>query len=436
MRLKFPRSFRLLIPAVALTCQLGAAQVNSAYNSATINNTDFSLKCQWVAKDAFPVTRSGYITDFFVADGIVFVNDITGEENRFFMERFDAESGEYLGKTTLVWDVEGTPTGTTFIGTDSEGKPFVASKAAHNLQSDGYPFIICPIDIIDGVPHAVDRYLLPLYSPWWPRDPFINGTFSSGKFEVIAPIWQGENPTKEDRGQKPQTGAVVKWVVDGSKTATPVAEATCTISECITMPLGDGNILIYDRNRFGQTTGFDYNKPHICRFNDTDNGLITIDVFAGEVDDNSYGFATAKIGDVTFAFYSDRLVPCSYKVMSLPQFPASFANYNHVWTIEEQHMTEQSPATSYIDRKKGTVIHAVQGADKNAADFYVLSDGKGLARYNLSTGNTQVGDVAVSVEHTQQKRYITLSGITVTNPVAGNIYICLTSDGKAGLVKF
>lgn len=422
-------SFRL--STVVALCGIlfcAASQTAAAYDNAKIGEKSFSFQTCWVAQDVFDFTRSGNMTDFFVADGIVFVNDVNGEDNRFKMERFSVDDGMSLGPVDVQWDVEGTPQGSTFVGCDSDGKPFVASRGAARLQDSGYPFVIFPLEIVDGVPHAIDRYVLPLETPWWPRDPFVMGTFGSGRFTVVAAAWSDSTPTDK--------GFIVKWEVNGSKTGTIAAKAECKVSECITMPLDEEHILIYDRNRYYTTTGYDFNEPQICRFNETGTGITVTDKFDGTVADASYGFATAVVDNEIFAMYSDSLLPYSYKVMHLPSYPQTFANHTHLWNLSEIHTSEQNPIESYLDRKKGTVVHSSK-IDNNATDFYVLTDGKGLAKYKLqSTSGSQVMVEELEIEQVFKPRYYSLTGIAVTHPVPGEIYISLNSAGQAKVVKY
>ncbi len=424
----------VLVSAALCAAEISYAQGVAGYEDIEINGKTFSLECIWVAKDALSTGNSTF--DFFVHDNTVYFNCTLEPTEKFL--RMDAKTGAMLGPIAIDWGGDVLPAGAYFVGTDSGDKPYIASYSAHDIVDTGYPFTICALDMSGEKPRVAQRFTMSIEEPWFPRDPKVYGSLESGNFRVVAPVWHNEYPYNAPGGNVYTVldGNIVEWIFKDGEEVARSRCATANISECLTIPLDDERILVYDRNCCSHvTTGYDFPKPAICSFGGYGQPLQRHSelTMAGGV--NGFGFDFRCISGETIACIGQSIIPGKFEFFHLPSFPESFDNHSRLWSPDEELTSSVLTLGHYDNKLKGTVVHS-QPIDENSAYFYTMSNTKGIAKYRVSSqGGSQVGVGPLAAEK-ETVRYVTLTGMPAERPVKGRPYIRISTSGRNKIVVF
>lgn len=433
-------NLKSLIIAMMLTVAPGIA-AQSSFETFKIDGKEFKLELE----DSFlldfddhkpdNVTDALIETNFFEAGDCLFFNFRTMQNQSPLLFAFDRKAHAFVGLVTVVFDngVKPNNFATQFAGSDSEGTPYVASFCNQWGQANDLEFALYRIEVRDGVPYATARYEMVLPEGLATFDvAAVDGSLKSGKFSVYVVEREEKYITAPfDVGSSVvEPSTLARYDFDGNTKASPAAYAQARLSVTTVYPHGNGTFTLFDLNSYGILADvFDYHRPTLCRF--AGAGATTIervaDDFSGDLSDYSTGLAHGTVDGTTFVCYGNKLGRTGegneYTIAHAPSYPTSYAAMNRAWTVADKSPSLR-PA-DMINHTHGIVVKPRHTAD--GLNFDIFSTPNVFATYAVrSVGNqTEVGDVATTINESSPVRYYTLTGIPVDAPSRPGIYLAV-----------
>lgn len=363
-----------------LICVLltAAAIFSASASELNVAGKVLDLNVDWMTPGITALEKRQYISDFIILDQLILFNQM--EEGSSLLPCADARTGQSLSPIEIHWNVEHPRTACSFIGLDTSGNPYLASKSGTQFEA-AYPFEIYPLDICDGTYTVNRKYTLKLAGIIWPRDPVIIGDICSGTFDVIAPCWPYLFPYENGNSARNQN-YLVKWEVRNGKNNGPAAFAQMAISDTSVLPVDNNRFILYDRGFYDQRSDLDFSIPTLAAFNNTANGINIISTFDGRMNNQfGNGLAHANIGGTDIFLYGSGYNPPIYSIACIPSFPDELTNSTTIHTFPREQLS-QIYGTITVPNK-GQVVHSVK-IEENCYQFYTLTNSADMARITIT----------------------------------------------------
>ncbi len=343
----------------------------------------------------------------------------------------------------------------SFLGTDSEGTPFLATaRYVTDNGSEFKPYILA-LDI-EGDEATVTRIYeltLPTNGQYVNRQVEVYGSLNQGDFTAASIVWDGNKPDYLEDAQTKRSHLRV-WSFESETLATKkmynnfmTTFASIQMLSESKLLIDDRGMIVYDGYTIFTSEGEENYIPDLPSIYDI-SGVSPvkeseIDVPAGVYD---CGARIFEISGHPFIFYTsgyqglsrsdDSMGPTAYTIASLEKGSAGsydLSTAKPLWTI-----TEDYPTTGSIenydrngDSNEQAVTRSSAVKNGNEADLYFSTNGISMTHLRLkSDDSTSSVTLEFIPEDNATIESYNLSGLP-TDPNAPGLHIIRTSSGRS-----
>lgn len=361
---------------------------------------------------------------------------------------------------TLNFDDVSKPTGLgkkyCFVGTDSEGTPYLATaRYDTNNGSEYWPYIL--VLNIDGNEASVSKcyeLTFPANGQYVNRQVEVLGSLNDGNFTAVSVVWDGNEHNYWDPSALSARSHLRVWNFESGElvskkmfnnflttfaTVQMLSQTQILIDDRGLIDFGNGNIFVSEGELnyiADQPTIYDISGSSVEK-------LTSINVPAGVYD---CGARIFEIDGQSFIFYTSAYQvasraesgygPTSYTIASVPKDANGnfdLDNAQQLWTIEQNYPTTEKIENydRYGDVNEQALSRSYVHPNDSEANLYFSTNGTALTHLLIKSDNSTSNiNLELIPESNEEIEIYDLNG-RITDLSTPGIYILRTSSGRS-----